>query len=286
MPGDPVEALSADDRWQVLSAATGQSRAWLTARGLRRSDQVERVLGSEASALAKRLARQVLGHRPLAQVVGEAGFYGRSFWVNRDVLIPRPDSECLIDAGLEWLSTRRTRRQSPLRMLDLGTGTGCLAVTLALEARDRGWSTEVVATDLSAAALRLARCNALWLGAGVRFYCGDWDRALPLTQGRFDLIVSNPPYLPPDDPHLSHAGMQHEPRLALVGLGQNEAGLAAYPQLVGAARSWLEPGGLLLVEHGWTQQPELVTLFRGAGLHSIRCIQDLAGRPRAVGAHL
>lgn len=286
MDFDPVEALSAHDRWPLLSAATGRSPAWLMARDLRRSSLIESQLGAPAAALARRMARDRLSQRPLAQVVGETGFYGRTFWITPDVLIPRPDSECLIEASLVWLDAFQATRKRQLRLLDLGTGSGCLAITLALEANARGWAAATVATDLSPRALRLARTNALWLGAAVEFFQGDWGEALPKGLGRFDLIVSNPPYLAESDPHLTDPGLQHEPRLALVGESQNEAGLAAYPRLLAMAKDWLEPNGLLMVEHGWTQQPALVSLFERAGFSGVQRIQDLAGRPRAVCAHL
>ena len=286
MGQDTFGALEAQDRWPLLSAATGKSVAWLMARGLHSVAQIEAALGPQAAALARRMAQERLRDRPLAQVVGEAGFYGRSFWLTPEVLIPRPDSECLIETGLSWLSERWAHRPALLRILDLGTGTGCLAITLALEAQRQGWSTETVATDLSPQALRLARSNALWLGARVQFLRGDWAKALPEGLGRFDLILSNPPYLAEDDPHLADPGLQFEPRLALVGQDQDSLGLSAYPSLVRAAQDWLEPDGLLVVEHGWTQQPAVVSLFQQSGFRGIRLIQDLAGRPRAVCAQL
>jgi release factor glutamine methyltransferase len=278
--------IARSERWEICAAATGRSQAWLRARDLCSLEQIRSEEGEGAAALAARMVRAFLDERPIAQIVGHTAFYGRRFWVNASVLIPRSDSECMIDAARGFLEARASVRPGPLRVLDLGTGTGCLAITVALEAKRLGMTVDVVATDLSPRALALARNNALWLGARISFFKGDWTAALPPDCEPFDLILSNPPYLAPTDPHLHQRSLRYEPPLALVGQNQDARGLAAFRLLVPQAQEWLEPGGGLLVEHGASQQSDVAQLMRRAGYTELRLLKDLAERPRAILAHL
>ncbi len=154
------------------------------------------------------------------------------------VLVPRPETELLVDLALE-----RMRAIEAPRVLDLGTGSGCIAVTLALECREA----QVTATDASPTALEVARGNANRLGATVAFHLGDWYGAVPVGQ-TFDVIVANPPYVAPGDPHLD--ALRFEPMQALT---DGRDGLACLQTIVAGAAARLAPGGWLLVEHGYDQ---------------------------------
>lgn len=205
---------------------------------------------------------------PVAYLLGEREFWSRPFRVTPDTLIPRPDTERLIDATLQLKLPERAR------VLDLGTGTGAIAITLALECPD--W--DVTATDASEATLAVARDNAARLGACVRFAAGDWFGAVS-PEDRFDLVISNPPYIAADDPHLAEGDVRFEPRRALVAAGDGLADIAA---IIAGARGVLADGGWLLVEHGWTQGDATRALAAGAGYAPVKTLDDLAGNPRAL----
>lgn len=205
---------------------------------------------------------------PVAYLTGEREFFGRAFRVTPDTLIPRPDTERLIDAALQMKLPERAR------VLDLGTGTGAIAITLALECPD--W--DVTATDASDAALAVARDNAARLGACVRFAPGDWFAAVAAGD-RFDLVISNPPYIAPDDAHLMQGDLRFEPRRALVADAQ---GLADVAHLVQRAVDFLAPGGWLIVEHGWQQGEASRALAQQTGYAPVKTLDDLTGNPRAL----
>jgi len=214
------------------------------------------------------VGRRALGE-PIAYLVGEREFYGRRFRVTPDVLIPRSETELLVDLARNHLAPCTAPR-----VLDLGTGSGVLAVTLALELR----SASVSATDVSRAALAVARANALAHGAAVRFFLCDWYSGLP--RENFDLIVSNPPYVTRGDPHLCAGDPRFEPRQALDG---GADGLAALRAIIDGARDDLSPGGWLLVEHGYDQAEQVRRLFGAAGLNEVESWRDLAGIERVTG---
>ena len=225
-----------------------------------------RVPATAAAAFAA-LAAQRRGGVPLAYLLGRKEFYGREFRVTPAVLVPRPDTETLVDAALACLGTL-----SAPRVLDLGTGSGCIAVTLKLERPDA----QLVATDLSAAALDAARGNANALGADIDFRLGDWYRALP-TGAAFDLIVANPPYVAKGDPHL--AELSHEPGLALTDGGN---GLHCLTAIIAGAPSHLGEDAWLVVEHGYDQADAVAGLMRAAGLRSIEAHRDGGGQLRVT----
>lgn len=229
----------------------------------------------QRARLADWVARRAAGE-PVAYILGWREFHGHRFRVTRDVLIPRPDTETLVDAALAVLPEGR-----PWRVLDLGTGSGCVAISIAL-ARPQA---RVVATDASAAALEVARANAAALGAGnVFFFQGDWYGALAgsATQ-RFDLIVSNPPYIAAGDAHLAEGDLRFEPSGALTPGGD---GLCALRTLIVGAPAHLTPGGWLLVEHGWDQGAAVAGLLETAGFADRVDHHDLGGNHRVSGGHI
>jgi release factor glutamine methyltransferase len=208
---------------------------------------------------------------PIAYLLGEKEFYGRMFSVSPAVLIPRPETEILVDWVREKFSA-----QSTMEILDLGSGSGALAITLAAEYPH----SKVMAVDISPEALDVARSNAQGLlnaPGQVKFLQGSWFAPL---SGRFDLIVSNPPYVASHDHHLTQGDVRFEPTTALVG-GQD--GLQDLIQVIGGASAYLKPGGWLMVEHGYDQQVAVAELFRGAGFQGVECRFDLAGLPRISG---
>ena len=209
---------------------------------------------------------------PLAYIVGEAEFRGRVFQVSPAVLIPRPDTEVLIDQALE-----RLRGLTAPRILDLGTGSGIVAITLALECP----AATVVAVDLANDALSVARNNAGRLGARVDFRHGDWFA--PIAGERFDLIVSNPPYIAEGDPHLAGDGLPCEPQLALTA---GPDGLACIRHIVAGAPAFLVAGGWLLFEHGRDQGPASRNLLTEAAFKAASTYLDLAGSDRVSGAFI
>ena len=202
---------------------------------------------------------------PIPYLTGKQEFFGRHFIVDENVLIPRPDTEVLIEQAM-IVTTKKPK------VIDLGTGSGCIAITLAKECP----GAQVTATDLSAQALEIARQNAKNLDAKIRFLQGSWWEAVPEGE-TFDLIVSNPPYIRVDDEHL--AALQYEPQTALTD-GAN--GLSCFAAITQQTLERLNQGGWLLVEHGWDQGPDVATLFRQAGLAAVRTVKDYGGNDRVT----
>ncbi|TWI36964.1 peptide chain release factor N(5)-glutamine methyltransferase [Paracoccus sulfuroxidans] len=208
-----------------------------------------------------RAARQ-----PVSQIIGRRAFWTHEFEVTPDTLDPRPDTEALVEAAL---------KHPFRRVLDLGTGTGAILISLLAE---RPGATGL-GTDLSEAALAVARRNAAAIGVEAQFLLSDW---LAEVQGRFDLIVSNPPYIAlAEMAGLSPEVREWEPRMALTDEGD---GLAAYRAIVSAAPRHLEPGGWLMVEIGPTQAADVMALMRDAGLENVGITPDLDGRDRVISA--
>jgi release factor glutamine methyltransferase len=287
-----VERSKAPEAWTIRSVL-GWAAADFSSRGLEspRLDAellLARVLGTDRIKLIveseRPLSQDELGgfrelikrrrqHEPVAYILGEREFYGRSFQVDRRVLVPRPDTETLVEAAL------RVTQSAHLygRALDLCTGSGCVAISFALERRT--W--KLTATDASLDALDVALSNAQRLGAigNVTFRGGDLFAACP-TGERYDLIVSNPPYVSDEElAALSPDILEHEPHLALRGGPQ---GLSVLERLVGEAPRWLERRGWLVVEIGCDQSQAVMRLFERAGLESRAVHRDYAGRPRVV----
>lgn len=282
----PLLQLPIHEQWAILQWATGRPRSWFAAREPRLWWAF--LLLGEA-ALIERLAVNRLGGQPLAQLLGHREFYGRRFWVTPDVLIPRPETEGLVDLGLGCLRERKASQDRPPKtVLDLGTGTGCVGLTLALEQP----GIDLTLTDQSQKALSVARLNASWLGVSPICRLGTWFEALavpadqPAPRIRYDLIVANPPYVAAGDPHLTRGDLRHEPRAALEGLYPNARGLGDLTEILRAAPSWLALDGWLVVEHGHDQQASVMAMARQAGFVHVSGEADLSGRPRFVKAQL
>jgi release factor glutamine methyltransferase len=226
-------------------------------------------------AIARRLARE-----PVARITGAREFYGRSFVLGKDTLDPRPDTETLIEAALD-IVRKQGWQEKPLKLLDLGTGTGCILVTLLAELP----LATGLGTDLSLGALAVAAANATAHGVASRaaFAVADW---LDAVSGKFDLILSNPPYLAAGEiAGLAKEVAVHDPLLALDG---GPDGLEAYRHIAMRARDMLTADGRLLVEIGPGQEEDVTAIFARAGLAPKRGEgqRDLAGRPRVIAAGL
>jgi release factor glutamine methyltransferase len=214
------------------------------------------------------LARRAAGE-PYAYLVGEAVFRGRRFAVSPAVLVPRPETEELVDRAHEKLGAQGLAAP---RILDLGTGSGVLAISLACESP----TARVVAVDISAAALAVARANGERLSVAVDWRQGDWFAALAANE-TFALIVANPPYIAAADPHLAGDGLRHEPRAALT----DEAdGLTCLRAIVAGSPAHLQPGGWLIFEHGCDQGEAARQLLLAAGFAKVHTAADLGGHPR------
>lgn len=221
---------------------------------------------AQAERFADLLERRAAGE-PVAYLLGVREFYGRDFKVGPAVLIPRPETELIVD-----LVRERVPAGAAPAILDLGTGSGTLAVTLALELP----AASVTAVDFSAAALGVARANADALGARVGFVESDWFAALDAGE-RFGVIVSNPPYVADGDPHLAEGDVRFEPASALAS---GPAGLDDIVRIVAAAPAFLTPGGWLLLEHGYDQAAAVRELLLAGGFVEVASARDLAGIER------
>jgi len=251
---------------RVLAAfAWKVTPAWLIAHD--RDTPTDAQIAAADALLTRRLAGE-----PIAYLVGAREFYGRPFEVSPAVLIPRPDTELLVELALAHAPPGQA-----VEVLDLGTGSGCIAVTLALERP----LAQVTALDRSPAALAVAQRNAARLDAHVEFLSSDWFAAL--GGRRFDLIVGNPPYIAAGDPHLGRGDIRFEPLAALAAGGD---GLDDLRRLTATAGAHLKPGGALLLEHGYNQADAVQALLRASGFQRPRSWTDLSGIRRVSGGHL
>lgn len=251
----------------VVGQALGLERVKIIIEG-------DRLLAAGELDSIKALFRRRRGLEPVAYLRGHREFYGRSFRVDRRVLIPRPDTEVLVEVALERLRGRDLGG----RVLDLCTGSGCVAITLKLERP----TLSVDATDLSEGAIAVARDNAQRLGAiwNVRFAHGDLFAPLGAPRAVYDLVVANPPYIATAEIATLQADIRdHEPHLALDG---GADGLFLVRRIVGEARAWLRPGAALALEIGAGQAPEVEEIFRRAGYRDVRRARDYGGHDRVV----
>jgi len=251
-----------DAQW-LLGHVLQQPSAWLI------SHDDQPLVAATAQAYAALCRRRADGE-PLAYLVGQAGFHGLTLQVTPDVLVPRPDTETLVDWALDLLPTLAAAQP---QVADLGTGSGAIALAVA----HRHSAAQVLATDLSPAALAVAQTNARALGLALHWAQGAWWQAVP-AGARFHLVLSNPPYIASGDPHLP--ALRHEPMLALTPGGD---GLDALRQIIAGAPGHLHPGGWLLLEHGWDQADAVAALLAAAGFQAIGHRADLGGHPRCTG---
>lgn len=250
--------------WQMLWQHVLQvGRAWLIAHD---TDP----LTDDALARYRALEARRLAGEPMAYILASREFMGHDFVVTPAVLIPRPETELLVETALDYLDGHAAPT-----VLDLGTGSGAIAICIALA----GPSARVVATDVSAESLEIARRNAQRLGAPVEFLCGSWYDALSEAKG-FDLIVSNPPYIAAADDHLQQGDLRFEPAHALT---DGHDGLDAIRAIIDGAGRRLNPGGGLFVEHGWDQAAQVRDLMALAGFAQVESLRDLAGIERVTG---
>lgn len=241
----------------LLQASLKVNRAWILAHEY---DALEANIHAPFEALLK---RRLYGE-PIAYILSKREFYGLEFTVTPDTLIPRPDTETLVEAALAKLPANQ-----PCSLLDLGTGTGAIAIAIASQRPQA----QVTAVDRSQKALDVAMGNARNLAVNhVRFLLSDWFAAL--NNEIFDIIVSNPPYIAADDPHLQQGDLRFEPVSALAA---GADGLDCIRQIIRQASAHLKPEGWLLFEHGYDQAAKVVQLLGNAGFDSVTSVADLSG---------
>ncbi|MFV8782298.1 peptide chain release factor N(5)-glutamine methyltransferase [Microbulbifer sp. SA54] len=243
----------------LLCHVLGKTRAWLYT-------WPEHELDDQSQQVLDRLIQRRIAGEPVAHLTGFREFWSLPLKVNRSTLIPRPDTEVLVETVLELCP------QEALQVLDLGTGTGAIALALASERPL--W--QILAVDKMPAAVALAEENRSALGlANVRVLQSDWFASVPAQ--RFAVIVSNPPYIDARDPHLREGDVRFEPHSALVA---EEQGLSDIRLIARRAPEFLEPGGLLAVEHGWQQAEAVRRIFSEAGYRDVESRLDYAGNER------
>jgi len=267
-----TEALSLDKQVAKLEARLllqnllSVSHAWLLAH---ESDLVD---ASICHQFQQQLQRRLMGE-PMAHILGHREFFGLDLKVTADTLIPRPDTETLVEAALLCIP-----ESEPLTVLDLGTGTGAIALAIASQRPHA----EITAVDSSIMALEVARENARRLGIQhVSFIQSDWFSKLGYQH--FDIIVSNPPYIAEDDVHLSEGDLRFEPRTALAA---GKDGLDDIRQIVNQAAAYLNQQGSLYLEHGYDQAAQVAALMQNAGFSRISHTKDLAGITRVTSGYL
>ena len=259
-----AEDLPQRDAETLLLSVLGKDRAWLFSRGDDLIDQQSQVRFLDA-------CRRRRAGEPIAYILGEWEFWSLPLTVTPDVLIPRPDTELLVQWALELIANAKMNVQS---CLDLGTGSGAVALALKKEHPDIA----VTAVDVAPGALNVARKNGAALNLEVEWLFGDWLE--PLGIRKWPLILSNPPYISSDDPHLTQGDLPAEPNTALVS---GPDGLDDIRQIVADSVNYLEAGGWLCLEHGWKQGEAVRLLFDDTGFEKIQTRRDLAGHERVTG---
>lgn len=261
------EALDLDKSIARLEARVLATHAWGVRSSWLIAHDADALTQQQYVAFQTLLERRLQGE-PIAYIIGKREFYGRSFKVSRAVLIPRPETELLVEQVLAHMSLHE-----PIRILDLGTGSGCIAISLALERPNA----LISATDHSDQALTVAQSNARGLDAEIELVKSDWFSAL--AQRKFDFIVSNPPYVACRDAHLEHGDVRFEPQSALTsGL----AGLDDLTHIISNAPAFLQHEGRIFLEHGYDQAEAVSRLLEQAGFSRISTARDLADHGRVT----
>jgi release factor glutamine methyltransferase len=244
----------------LLSLALGKNRSYLKA-------WPEHEVSREQAGCFDHLVHKRNEGTPIAYITGQREFWSRDFAVNPDVLIPRPETELLIEVALTLIP-----QSTPLKVIDLGTGSGVIAITLAAEKP----LIEVTAVDISSGALNVAQINArTHRTENITFIQSHWFDQIKACS--FDLVVSNPPYIAPEDPHLLMGDVRFEPQNALIAANR---GLEDIEKIACEARSHLQPQGHLLIEHGYNQHNEVQAIFHEYDYQNIQTYRDLSGHPR------
>ena len=256
------DTIGRTDARVIIANYLGVDRAWLVA------NPMHVLTETQDATIDALVAQRVLG-QPVAYLLGKREFYSRDFDVGPAVLIPRPETETLVEAVLERVAPDAS-------IVDLGTGSGAIALTLACERP----LARIAATDVSEAALDVARANAARLCPGrIEFLAGSWYA--PLAGRGFDAIVANPPYVAAGDPHLRQGDLRFEPRAALTD--ESTDGMASVRAIIEGAGAHLNRGGWLLLEQGYDQSDACRALLASAGFDDLVSIPDLAGIPRVAG---
>lgn len=259
------QGLERLDAELLMGAVLGKPRSWLLAH------DTDALPDPALSAFLALVDRRAQGE-PVAYLLGHKEFFGLTLSVSAEVLVPRPDTEVLVEWALELLQAGSGHPHPAV--LDLGTGSGAIALAI----QHQHPRAQVTAVDASAGALAVAQANAARLGLPVRFQLGSW--LTPVAGTRFDLIVSNPPYIADDDPHLR--GLTHEPKQALTS---GPDGLDDIRWIAAHAPAHLLPGGWLLFEHGWDQADAVAALLQHHGFVNVTSREDLGGHRRCTGGH-
>ena len=230
------------------------------------------VLNAKALEEWKMLESKRIQGEPIAYLIGKRGFHNIELYVAPGVLIPRPETELLVEIGLREI----TRLNAPTNILDLGTGSGAIALAIAHEAPDA----QLTATDQAIEALDIAKINAKLLNmeSRVQFFQGSWYEAIEASAS-YDVILSNPPYITSQDSHLSQGDLRFEPISALTDHGN---GLTCLESIISGAKHHLNPNGLLAVEHGFNQSEAVVALMQQAGFQDVQAHLDLGGHYRVA----
>lgn len=239
--------------------------AWLLAH------DTDRIAEHQFTAFNELLNRRLAGE-PIAYITGQREFYSHRFYVTPDVLIPRPETELLVDCALAHI-----RPHHQVDVLELGCGSGCVAISIALARPDAC----ITAIDCSAAALQVAKKNADHHSVDIEFVESDWFTKL--AQRKFDIIVSNPPYIPSEDRHLGEGDVRFEP---IDSLASGKTGLNALSRIIQQAPYYLRPRASLIIEHGYDQAHSVCALLNASAMVSVQTYYDLAGHPRVTSARM
>ncbi len=246
----------------LLGFVLGKPRTYLRA-------WCDNTLTEQQQAAFAALIKQRQQGTPIAYLTGTREFWSRDFTVTPEVLIPRPDTELLIELSLELIP-----KNQAVKLIDLGTGSGIIAVTLAAERPNA----HITAVDASLAALAVAKHNARRHQlTNIEFHQSDWFRTVP--RSLFDLVISNPPYIDSGDEHLKQGDVRFEPKTALIA---KDHGLSDIQIIADKARNYLTPAGHLLIEHGYNQAPQVRAIFNALAYDKVQSYQDLSGQPRVT----